>query len=49
MAGCVLHQRVKEERELKNSLSLRPDLSVHYSCSGDAASQWVDLEQATHG
>lgn len=43
MTGCA--KRKKE----KNSLCLRPDLSVHYGCSGDAAGQWVNLKQATHG
>lgn len=38
-----------KEKKAQNSLCLRPDLSVHYGCSGDAASQWVYLKQATHG
>lgn len=35
--------------ERNDSLGFCPDLSVHDGSGGDAASQWVNLKQATHG
>ena len=36
-------------KKISNSLCLRPDLSVHNGCCGDASGQRVDLKQAAHG
>lgn len=38
-----------QEKKKECLLCLRPDLSVHYGCSGDAAGQWIYLKQAAHG
>lgn len=47
---CLLpNVSVQRLDEQIDSLCFPPDLSVHYGSSGDAASQWVNLKQATHG